>query len=334
MTRGFGGPGYAVVERALHTCERRRLLSPGDTVVVGVSGGPDSTCLLDVVARIATRLELALHVAHVNHGLSDDADAIASRVATAAAEAGFDVHVIRAPDLDGPNLHARARVFRYGFFDMIAAQNGARRIATGHTLDDRVETTLARLVHGAPPGGLAGIRYGDGNRIHPLLDVRRAEARAYCEEVGLDFHDDPANTDPRFERGVVRATLVAPLEERWGDGGIRAVAAAAQRLAEDAAALDGIADRLFADLARSDGTDTMFERGAFAALPRGLARRLLERGIGRVRDRHGGIEAALDALEGDARPGARFAVAGGSEIVVERDEIRIGGSGEGVEAEE
>jgi tRNA(Ile)-lysidine synthase len=329
MTRPFGGPGYALVERILKTIERRRLLASGDVVVVAVSGGPDSVCLLDVVARIASRLELTLHVAHVNHGLSEESEAVASRVATATARAGFDAHVVRAPDLEGPNLHARARSFRYGFFDMIAAQNDASRIATGHTLDDRVETTLARLAHGAPPAGLAGIRYADGNRIHPLLDVRRAETRRYCEEVGLEFHDDPSNTDLRFERAAVRTTLVAPLEERWGDGGVRAVAAAAQRLAEDADALDGIGERLSADLAQRDARGTTFARAAFDALPRALARRLLEAAVGRIRDRSGGIEAALDALEAGAPPGTRIAVAGGAEIVVEGEEIRVTGGGPG-----
>jgi tRNA(Ile)-lysidine synthase len=319
MTRPFGGPGYALVERILKTIERRRLLASGDVVVVAVSGGPDSVCLLDVVARIASRLELTLHVAHVNHGLSEESEAVASRVATATARAGFDAHVVRAPDLEGPNLHARARSFRYGFFDMIAAQNDASRIATGHTLDDRVETTLARLAHGAPPAGLAGIRYADGNRIHPLLDVRRAETRRYCEEVGLEFHDDPSNTDLRFERAAVRTTLVAPLEERWGDGGVRAVAAAAQRLAEDADALDGIGERLSADLAQRDARGTTFARAAFDALPRALARRLLEAAVGRIRDRRGG----------GAPPGTRIAVAGGAEIVVEGEEIRVTGGGPG-----
>lgn len=333
MTRSVGGPGYPLVERVLKTTQKRTLLEPGETVVVAVSGGPDSTCLLDVLARIGTRLELTLHVAHVDHGLSEGSDVLASKVATAAAEAGFDVHVVRAPDLEGPNLHARARAFRYGFFDIVVAQTEATRIATAHTLDDRVETTLARLVHGAPPEGLAGIRYSDGNRVHPLLDVRRAETRTYCDEVGLTYYDDPANADPRFERVAVRTTLVAPLEERWGDGGVRAVASSAQRLAEDAGALDGIADRLYADLAQYEEGVVTFERVALGPLARGLRRRLFERAVGRVRDRHGGIEAALDSLESDPAPGTRFAVAGGSEIVIERDRLRVEG-GKPEEAEE
>jgi tRNA(Ile)-lysidine synthase len=322
---GIGGPGFSTVERVLKTIEQRRLIETGDTIVVAVSGGPDSVALLDVLGRIATRLDLTLHVAHVDHGLSPGSDEVASQVATGAARAGFDAHVVRAPDLEGPNLHARARAFRYGFFDIVVAQTGARRVATGHTLDDRVETTLARLIHGAPPEGLAGIRYSDGNRIHPLLDVRRAETRSYCEERELAFVEDPANDDFRFERVAVRRLLVGAIEDRWGDAAVRRIAAAAQRLAEDAGALDGIAERLHAGLPADASGRIAIPRPTLEPLPRALRRRLLERAVGRVRDRHGGIEAALDALETGAAPGARFGVAGGREIVLERDEVVVSG---------
>jgi tRNA(Ile)-lysidine synthase len=317
----IGGPGYPVVESALHAIDRNGMLDRGDIVVVAVSGGPDSVCLLDVLHRISSRMELTLHVAHVDHGLSDDSEMIAGRVATRAAEAGFDVHVVRAPDLAGPNLHARAREFRYGFFDIVCQQTGARGIATAHTLDDRAETTLARLVHGAGPAVLAGLKPADGNRIRPLLGVRRAETRAYCEELVLEFHDDPGNTDLRFERAAVRTKLIAPIEEHWGEGAIRAIATSAERLAEDSDALGDIAERLYADLTSTD--EGSFPRAALAAVPRAVRRRLLETAVGRVRDRSAGIDEVLDALEGDPKPDARFALPGGREIVIEKDRVVV-----------
>lgn len=319
--KALGGPGYPVVESALQSIERHRMLDPGDVVVVAVSGGPDSVCLLDVLQRISSRLELTLHVAHVDHGLSDDSETIAGRVATRAAEAGFDVHVVRAPDLAGPNLHARAREFRYGFFDIVREQTGARGIATAHTLDDRAETTLARLIHGAGPAVLAGLKPVDGPRLRPLLGVRRAETRAYCEELVLEFHDDPGNEDLRFERPAVRQKLIAPIEEHWGEGAVRAIATSAERLAEDADALGDIADRLYADL--TSGDEGSFPRDALAVVPRAVRRRLLENAVGRVRDRSAGIDEVLDALDGDPKPGARFALPGGREIVIDRDRVVV-----------
>jgi tRNA(Ile)-lysidine synthase len=294
---------------------RHAMVADGDVGVVAVSGGPDSTCLLDVLER--ARLGLTLHVAHVDHGLSEGSDAVATSVATRAAARGLEAHVVRAPDLAGPNLQARARAFRLGFFDMVAARTGAAWIATGHTLDDRVETLLARLVHGAGLDGLAGIRPVDGPRVRPLIDVRRAETRAYCNALGLEFVDDAANADPRFERTAVRTEVLGAIERRWGDGAVRAIAASSQRLGEDAAGLALLAERAFSQVATTSDAGTELSTEGLRALPRALRRRVLELAVGRVRDRSGGIEAALDALEQPPREPQRFAVASGVEIALD-----------------
>ena len=322
--RGFGGPGFAVVERALKTIARYRMVDAGDKVLVSFSGGPDSTCLLDVLARLRDKLDIEIVVAHIDHRLSEESSEVATRVTTAAAEAGFEVHLAKAPELAGSNLHARARDFRYEFLDIVAAREGAARVATGHTLDDRVETTLARLIHGAGTSGLAGIPPIGGNRIRPLISSRRSETRAYCKECGLDFYDDPANADDRFERNAVRADVVGVIEERWGDGAIRAIATSAERLREDAVALDELGNRLYAELARADDGNVRFELEAVRAMTRAFRRRLLERAVGRVRDRSGGIDAALDALDAEARvPGASYQVASGIEIQIDPDHVVV-----------
>jgi tRNA(Ile)-lysidine synthase len=314
--RRLGGPGFEAVETALGTIERHGMLAAGDSVLVGLSGGPDSTCLLDVLARLSERLDVTVEVAHVDHGLAPDSEERATKVARDAAAAGFDVHVGRARDLQGPNLQARARTFRYGFLETVADQTGAARIATGHTLDDRVETTLARLVHGAGTEGLAGIPARQGRRIRPLIDLRRRETRRYCEERGLEFFDDPANEDDRFERVVVRRGLVAVIERHWGEGAVRAIATSAERLREDSDALNGVAERLYAGLASPSEGAVELDAEATTALPRALQRRVLEHAVGRVRDRSGGITAALEALGRRRDRILRFTVASGIEITV------------------
>jgi tRNA(Ile)-lysidine synthase len=321
-TRQLGGPGFGIVESAIGAIGRYEMVERDEKVLVAVSGGPDSTCLLDVLWRLAPRFEIDIEVAHVDHGLSERSDDIAGRVATSAAEAGFEVHVVRAPDLSGPNLHARARDFRYAFLASVAHNIGAARIATGHTLDDRAETTMARLLHGAAPESLAGIPPSDGIRIRPLIEVRRRDTRAYCDEVGLAFDDDPANEDPRFERTRVRSLLITEIEAGWGEGAVRAIARSAESLRQDATALSELADRLYRDAAVAAEDGTRFDRSSFDLLPRALRRRLIERAVGRVRDRSGGIDAALDALE-DSKSVARFAVASGIEIEVTARDLLV-----------
>jgi tRNA(Ile)-lysidine synthase TilS/MesJ len=206
----------------------------------------------------------------------------------------------------------------------VAAETKATRVVTGHTLDDRVETTLARLVHGAGTDGLAGLRPRDGKRLRPLLGVRRAETRAYCGERGLEFVDDPANEDDRFERAAVRSRLVPAIEERWGDGSVRAMAVSAARLAEDADFLRALADTSFGQIGRRSPGEVRFDLEAFLLAPRALRRRLLETAVGRVRDRSGGIDAALDALDrATAELPLAFDVAEGGTISVTREHVVV-----------
>ncbi|MGH2729351.1 MAG: tRNA lysidine(34) synthetase TilS [Actinomycetota bacterium] len=322
VNKPLGGPGYPFVKHTEDTIRQRGMLEDGNTVVVAVSGGPDSTCLLDVLRRV--QLGLTPVVAHVDHGLSENSETVAARVAKHAAEAGIDVHVARAPDLSGPNLHERARDFRYAFLESIADQVGANAIATAHTLDDRVETTLARLIHGAAPEVLAGLPPAEGRRIRPLIDARRSETRAYCVEGGLDFYDDPANDDVRFERVAVRSKVVRAIEEHWGEGAVRAMAASAEFLRQDSEALDRLAARLYEEVASVADDGIHFDREALIEMPRAFRRRLLQRAVGRVRDRSGGIEQVLDALERpELKPEAHFAVAGGIEISIGRGGVVV-----------
>ena len=323
----LAGPGYELVVKARSAIERWKMFEGGETVIVAVSGGPDSTCLVDVLMRLSETLSLRLEVAHVDHGLHQESADIAARVGARVAEAGLDAHVIRLSGLEGPNLQARARTLRYGFFETLAQKLGAQRIATGHTLDDRVETTLGRLIHGAPPEVLAGIPPVDGLRIRPLIEIRRGDARAYCEERGLSVYNDPSNDDDRFERVAVRNEVVPIIERRWGPGAVRAMGASCERLWEDARALENLSGRIYAGIAESSGDEVTFERGALGPLDRALRRRLLQLAVGRVRDRSGGIEAALDALDGEEKEGTSpaldFSVAGEGVITVSPGEVRV-----------
>jgi tRNA(Ile)-lysidine synthase len=294
--------------------------------LVAASGGPDSGCLLHLLQRL--RPEAHLVVAHVDHGLSEDSEAIAADLSRRAAADGLDVHVARARGLEGSNLHARARDFRYSFFETIGADEEASAVATGHTLDDRVETTLARLVHGAGTDALSGIGpLVEGprlRRVRPLLDLRRAETRAYCDVNSIAYVDDPANSDERFERPAVRRLLVGAIEERWGEGAIRAIATSAERLREDALALTKQAATLYEGMAVQREGATVLDLPTLLALPRALRRRVLEAAVGRVRDRNAALDEVLDALDRpDRRPSLSFAVAGGGAIHIGTEELTV-----------
>src|SRR5262245_19470674 len=155
---------HAVAATVRASLLEHRMVEPGDTVVVGVSGGPDSLCLLHVLRELADELEIVLHIAHLDHML---------RAAESKAEAAFVIataHAWSLPVTVGArdvralaasaraNLHEAARAARYEFLASVAQACGARAVAVAHNADDQAETVLMHLLRGAGPAGLRGMR--------------------------------------------------------------------------------------------------------------------------------------------------------------------------------
>jgi tRNA(Ile)-lysidine synthase len=187
----------------------RGLLAPGRAVVVLVSGGPDSVCLLDLAVRVAGAP--AVSALHVNYGLRDSAGEDEALCAALCERLGVPLAVHRPRRPEG-NLQAWARDQRYGEATRLAAEHHAD-VAVGHTASDQVETVLYRLA--ASPGrrALLGMRERDGRLVRPLLAVWRAATEAWCEQAGLPWRDDPSNASGAFARNRARHGLVPALRE-------------------------------------------------------------------------------------------------------------------------
>jgi len=188
------------------------LLSAGGSVVVLLSGGRDSICLLDVAVRLAGAEAVA--AVHVNYGLRDEAPdderhcvALCERLGV-----GLSIERPRRPEAGG-NVQAWARDVRYAAATRLALRvESPAVVAAGHTADDQVETILYRLASSPSRRALLGMRPRDGRLVRPLLGVTRAETTAYCAERGLAWRDDVTNGGDRYARNRVRNELVPALE--------------------------------------------------------------------------------------------------------------------------
>lgn len=215
------------------TIEEHSLLpDEGGLVIVGYSGGGDSTAMLHALSRLQDTFPIRLHAAHLHHGMRSEADADAEACATFAESLNISITIER---VDVPALAKQQKVSieeagrkaRYDFFDRLALKTGACRIATAHTRDDRVETILINLLRGTGTRGLRGIPYQRGNIIRPLLNISREQTRAYCQFHQLPVLFDATNLDPRQLRGRVRRELL-PLMKNLSPG----VEAALLRMAD------------------------------------------------------------------------------------------------------
>ena len=189
-------------------------LQAGTGVVVAVSGGVDSTVLLDVLDGLGYQL----HVAHLDHALRPDSADDSRFVADEAQRRGLPCSVERRDvnayaRTEGLSLEEAGRRQRYAFLDQVADRIGAKFIALGHHADDQAETVLLRLLRGSGATGLGGMEIArEGRYLRPLLRVRRAEIEEYARQQGLRYREDPSNSDPRFLRNRVRGELIPLLK--------------------------------------------------------------------------------------------------------------------------
>ena len=248
---------------AEHAVARSGLIAPGEPLLVMLSGGADSVCLLDVAARAGARVEAL----HVNYGLRGaDSHADEAHCRALCERLGVALHVERVRLPGGENLQAAARDARYAAAERIAHAD----YAAAHTASDQAETVLYRLA--SSPGGraLLGMAPRRGRLVRPLLEVTRADTRAHCRERRLPWRDDASNDDPRFARARVRHELL-PALERIAPGAELTVAETSRLLADEAAVLELAVDEALARLGEPPRLDDL------RALPDALARLVLRR---------------------------------------------------------
>lgn len=263
------------------------------TLLVAVSGGPDSVALLLLAHGL---LGSRCSAATVDHGLRAEAAVEAAWVASLCATLGIAHATLSAPMPERAgrtrNLSSRARALRYDLLSAHAAAIGATAIATAHHVDDQVETLVMRLNRGAGLTGLLGVRVRSGAVIRPLLGWRRAELAALVDAAGVTSVEDPSNRDERFDRARVRASLVGAT---WIAPAAWSRSAQALNDAEDA--LDWTTEQLWRERCRV-GEDAVVLTPA--NLPFDLRRRLVVRCVRAIEPgadpRGGAVAAAVASL--------------------------------------
>ena len=289
------------------------MIPVGCHVLVAFSGGPDSTVLLHLLARLRTSHRIQVSAAHFDHGLRPESIQVGERCVERCESIGVACHVGHALE-PLPLQHAVLRTARYEFLAARSAGIGATRIATGHHADDQAETVLLRIQRGTGLRGLSGIPARRGQIVRPLLSFRRRELLNWLRDNGIAFEDDPANADLRWSRARVRHSLVPALETAIGKDPVPSLV----QLADRAAAVErliGDASEALLSCSRSSRTDPVreeFARQRWLSEPsplRAEALRLWARRRG-IRLSRGGTRVAVEFIT-RGRSGGRVYPAGG-----------------------
>jgi tRNA(Ile)-lysidine synthase len=332
------------------TVQRHQLLSSNNTAIVGVSGGPDSLCLLHILHALASELGVRLHVAHLHHGLrAAEADADAAFVQEIAAAWGLPCTVERA-DVAAlavqtrASLEEAARAARYAFLGRLAQQLGAPVVAVGHHADDQAETVLMHFLRGSGLAGLRGMQPAsrfplpdrqqpgfDLQLVRPLLFTSRSAILAYCSQHALEPRFDRSNQDTTFFRNRLRHELL-PLLEGYNPQIRRILGHTATALADDYELLAGEVQAAWPRVALdAQAGRLLFDLAAWRALPTALQRGLLRAAIFRLRASlrnvtYTHVDNALGLLrEGTA--GDRMTLPAGLELALSYDRFAVGEAG-------
>jgi tRNA(Ile)-lysidine synthase len=221
-----------LIKLALRTLKDECGVRKGERVLVAVSGGSDSSALLHVMSIVAPRLGVTVVAHGVDHGLRAEAARELDLAETLAARChvAFARTVVRVAP--GGNLQARAREARYEALRTAVTKAAATRLATAHHADDRAETVLLRLLHGANPRGLAVLPPVDGLAIRPLIRARKSDVVTHLRRHDIPFSEDPSNQSRRFLRVRVRLDVM-PLLETLSPAIVSHLTALADELAEE-----------------------------------------------------------------------------------------------------
>ena len=280
--------------QAANALVRAGLSGNGAILVVGVSGGPDSSALLHCLSRLSERHCLRLHAAHLNHDFrGEEAEEDARAAAALAAGLGIPATVEQRDVAEHQkqrrisSFEHAARELRYSFLAEVAEETGSSGVAVGHTSDDLAETVLLHILRGTGIQGLRGMSESSpwpfpGNNsslrlFRPLLTVTRADTESYCRELGHQYREDTGNLLYRFTRNRVRHNLMPLLAAEYNPRVRESLVRLSRTAALESEYLTAEVERVWRQAAEEGDDAVVFDRAALADLHPALQKLLFRK---------------------------------------------------------
>ncbi len=282
---------HNIIHAVERTIRAHRMLQTGDAVLLGVSGGPDSTALAHIMADIAPRLGLTLGAAHLNHALrGKDADRDARFASDLAEKMGMPFFMERKNVRAYGRTHKlspedAARQVRYDFFFRVMRENGFTRLALGHHADDNAELILMNLMRGCGLSGLGGMpAVREDGVIRPLIRQTKSDILSYLAGLGADFVTDASNTDMRFTRNRIRNRLLPMIREQFNPNIVTALNRLARLSTAEEAWAETAARQAYADCLASEADGLLcFSAEKLAALHPAACKRVIRMAVRRIK---------------------------------------------------
>ena len=249
-------------EQVINTIKKYNLIEKGDSIVIGVSGGPDSICLLHILNELKQELNFKIYVAHVNHMIRKEADEETEYVRNFCKNLGIECYIKRIDVIKIANNLKRGteetgRKIRYEFFNEVLEKTNSNKIATAHNNNDKVETIIMNILRGSGTSGLKGIEpIRDGKFIRPLINIEREKIEKYCINNNLNPKIDKSNNENIYTRNKVRNIVIPYVKKEFNPNIIKTINRLSEVVNEENEYLNKITEQTFNEI--YVGADTTF----------------------------------------------------------------------------
>lgn len=254
---------------------QNELWEKGVKIVLGVSGGPDSVCLLDILYKLSKKYDFKLHIVHINYNLRGrDSEKDERFVQKLGEKYGIATSCCSPSKKEYQgNLENNLRNIRYEYFEKIRKELSFDLIAVAHNQDDQAETVFMRIIRGTGLQGLAAMRAKNANVIRPLLDISRREILDYLKREKLKYRIDKSNASTKFQRNKIRHSLLPYLEKNFNPNIKKTLSEWSKVVADDYAFIEKSAEKLRKDFSKNK--KFVFSADYFNGLHPAMQRQLL-----------------------------------------------------------
>ena len=284
-------------EAVLKTIEKYNLINANDKIVLGVSGGPDSLFMLNILNNLKEKLHIKLIVAHINHKIREEANSEEKFVKDFCQKIGVEfyskgIEVEKYANNNKIGLEEAGRKIRYEFFEEVCKETGANKIAVAHNKNDKIETMIMHLLRGSGISGLQGIQPKSNNKIiRPIIEIERSDIEKYCEEHKLEPRIDKSNFDNTYTRNRIRNVVIPYIKQEFNPNFIETMTRLSEVITEENLYLNSLTETEYKKiLLQKSANEIVLDLKKFNQLDNIIRKRIILYTVSILRGSSQGIE--------------------------------------------
>lgn len=283
-------------EKVRKTIREYNLIEKNDSIVVGVSGGPDSMTLLSILLKLKEEFNLKIYVAHVNHMLRENAIKDEEYVKEFCEKNNIEIFIKKAniseiAQKEKIGLEEAGRNVRYNFFEEVLKKTESNKIAIAHNLNDKVETIIMNTLRGSGVSGLKGIEAKRKKYIRPLIEIERYEIEKYCIENKINPRHDESNDDNTYTRNKIRNIVIPYIKNEFNPNIIKTLNRLSEIIKEEDEYVQSETEKIFKEILLTDEKNKIeFDPRKFNEQEKVIQKNLILLAIKKVKGSTQGIE--------------------------------------------